>query len=74
MDEVSEVTKVEEEETNEEDKPDKGKTEERRFTVVAQRILQEALVVGDSDETLSRLKNASDKLVSYQQLKKKELD
>ena len=66
MDEVSEVTKVEEEGTNEEEKPDKGKTEERRWSVVAQRILQETLVVGDSDETLSRLKNASDKLVSYQ--------
>ena len=65
MDDVSEVTKFEEEGTNEEDKPDKGKTEERRWSVVAQRILQEALVGGDSDETLTRLKNASDKLVSY---------
>lgn len=71
MDEVSEVSKVEEEGTNEEDKPDKGKTKERRWSVVAQRILQEALVVGDSDETLTRLKNASDKLVSYQYLKTK---
>ena len=71
MDEVSEVTKFEEEGTNEEDKPDKGKTEERRWSVVAQRILQEALVGEDSDETLTRLKNASDKLVSYYLLKTK---
>ena len=47
-------------------KPERpGKTgERRRWSVVAQRILNEALVAGDSDETLNRLKKASDSLVS----------
>ena len=42
-----------------------GKTEERRWSVVAQKILMEALVAGDSDETLNRLKKASDSLVGW---------
>ena len=41
------------------------KSEERRWSVVAQKILMEALVVGDSDETLKRLKKASDSLVGW---------
>lgn len=39
------------------------KTGERRWSVVAQKILMEALVAGDSDETLKRLRKASDNLV-----------
>ena len=55
-----------EEGVNEDDKPAvklTGKTEERRWSVVAQKILMEALVAEDSDETLNRLKKASDNLV-----------
>ena len=63
MEEVSEVNEAEEERPNEEERPVKGKTDERRWSVVAQKILMEALVAGDSDETLSRLKKASDNLV-----------
>ena len=42
-----------------------GKSEERCWSVVAQKILMEALVAGDSDETLNRLKKASDRLVGW---------
>ena len=43
----------------------KGETEDdRRRSLVAQKILMDAVVAGDSDETLTRLKRASDNLVS----------
>ena len=38
--------------------------QQRRWSLVAQRILDEALVVGDDEETFKRLKKASDNLVS----------
>ena len=62
MDEAEEVQGA-----SEDDKPavKLGKSEERRWSVVAQKILMEALVVGDSDETLNRLKKASDSLVGW---------
>ena len=41
------------------------KMDERRWSVVAQKILMEAVVAGDSDETLKRLKKASDNLVGW---------
>ena len=66
MEEVSEVDKAEEDgSVDEKVKTDKGKTDEKRWSVVAQKILSEALVAEDSDETLNRLKKASDSLVSY---------
>ncbi|XP_015759885.1 PREDICTED: uncharacterized protein LOC107339154 [Acropora digitifera] len=36
---------------------------DRRWSLVAQKILMDAVVAGDTDETLSRLKKASDNLV-----------
>ncbi|XP_068717425.1 uncharacterized protein [Montipora capricornis] len=45
--------------------PVKGETEDdRRWSLVAQKILMDAVVAGDSDETLTRLKKASDNLFS----------
>ncbi|XP_020617286.1 uncharacterized protein LOC110055245 isoform X2 [Orbicella faveolata] len=66
LEEVPEVNETEEG-VIEDDKPTvklAGKSEERRWSVVAQKILMEALVAGDSDETLNRLKKASDSLFS----------
>lgn len=66
LEEVSEVDETEEGEIEGDDRPVRpGKTEERRWSVVAQKILMEALVAGDSDETLNRLKKASDSLVRW---------
>lgn len=65
LDEVPEVDEAEEG-AIEDDKPAvklAKKSDERRWSVVAQKILMEALVAGDSDETLKRLKKASDNLV-----------
>ena len=36
---------------------------DRRWSLVAEKILMDAVVAGDTDETLSRLKKASDNLV-----------
>ena len=66
LEEVPEVDEAEEVQgAIEDDKPavKLGKSEERRWSVVAQKILMEAVVAGDSDETLNRLKKASDSLV-----------
>lgn len=65
LEEVPEVDEAEEG-VVEDDKPAvklAKKTDERHWSVVAQKILMEALVAGDSDETLKRLKKASDNLV-----------
>ena len=68
MEDISEAEAEETEEKgpDEQEQPAKSKTddERRRWSVVAQKILMEAVVAGDSDETLNRLKMASDKLVS----------
>ena len=55
-----------EEETVDEKEPEKLRraVQQRRWSVVAQRILDEALVAGDDEETFNRLKRASDVLVS----------
>ena len=54
-----------EEEMENKKEPIQGKTDEkRRWSVVAQKILLDALAAEDSSETLSRLKKASDNLVS----------
>ena len=68
LEEVPEVDEAEEVQgAIEDDKPavKLGKSEERRWSVVAQKILMEAVVAGDSDETLNRLKKASDSLVGW---------
>lgn len=70
LEEVPEVNETEEG-VIEDDKPTvklAGKSEERRWSVVAQKILMEALVAGDSDETLNRLKKASDSLVGWRNM------
>ncbi|KAL9955567.1 hypothetical protein ACROYT_G036906 [Oculina patagonica] len=68
LEEEPEVDEAKEEETESDEKSVKlGKTEERRWSVVAQKILMEALVAGDSDETLNRLKKALDSLFSSEQ-------
>ena len=65
MEEVPEVDEANEEEVEGDEKPvGLEKTEEHRWSFVAEKILMEALVAGDSDETLNRLKKASDSLVS----------
>lgn len=61
----AEVAVDPEEETENKKEPVEGKTDEkRRWSVVAQKILLEALAAEDLNETLSRLKKASDNLVS----------
>lgn len=68
LEEVDEVDKAEEEGHVEAEKPVEAKTgDKRQWSVVAQKILMEALVAGDSDETLNRLKKASDSLVRYKE-------
>ena len=63
--EMPEVDEAKEGEIESDEKPvESAKTKERRWSVVAQKILMEALVAGDSEETLKRLKKASDNLVS----------
>ena len=69
---MEDISEAEADETEEkgpdgQEQPAKGKTddERRRWSVVAQKILMEAVVAGDSDETLDRLKRVSDKMVSY---------
>lgn len=70
LEEVPEVDEAEEG-AIEDDKPAvklAKKTDERRWSVVAQKILMEALVAGDSDETMKRLKKASDNLVGWRSM------
>lgn len=68
LEEVDEVDEAEEEGDVEAEKPVEAKTDDkRRWSVVAQKILMEALVAGDSDETLNMLKKASDRLVRYKE-------
>lgn len=70
LEEVPEVDETEEGAIEGDDKPavKVEKSEERRWSVVAQKIIMEALVAGDSDETLNRLKKASDGLVGWRNM------
>ena len=63
---MPEVDEAKEGEIESDEKPvEPAKSGERRWSVVAQKILMEALVAGDSEETLKRLKKASDNLVRH---------
>ena len=61
------VVEEERDETGTEDEVVKMKNlknaEERRLSLVAQRIVNEAMAVGGSEETLQKLKSAADSLV-----------
>ena len=66
LQEETDLAETVEEETGDEKEPEKPSraVQQRRWSVVAQRILDEALVAGDDEETFNRLKRASDDLVS----------
>ena len=66
LQEETDLAETVEEETGDEKEPEKPSraVQQRRWSVVAQRILDEALVAGDYEETFNRLKRASDNLVS----------
>lgn len=66
LQEETDLAETVEEETGDEKEPEKPSraVQQRRWSVVAQRILDEALAAGDDEETFNRLKRASDDLVS----------
>lgn len=62
------LEEIDVEEPRKENQAQSFKTDnDRRWSLVAQKILMDAVVAGDTDETLSRLKKASDNLFSAEE-------